>query len=176
MKDLLRLRTSLKEEIEKALNEQVKQEGASSALYLSMAGWCERKGFEKSAEFFYDQSEEERGHMLKLFRYINEVGGKAVTPPVGEVVQEFDSFRSVFEMALEQEINITDSVNRLVDKCYKAKDYSTVNFLEWFVEEQREEEAIARRCIELFDIIGEEGVGRFTIDQEIGEIKTPKEV
>lgn len=175
MKDLLRLRTSLKEDIEKALNEQVKKEAASSSLYLSMAAWCEREGFEESAKFFYHQAEEERTHMLKLFRYINEIGGKGISPAVEPVMQEFESFRSVFEIALEQEINISDSINRLTDKCFKSKDYSTANYLEWFIEEQREEEAIARRCVELFDVIGEEGIGRFTIDQEIGKVKAPKE-
>ncbi|HYG40309.1 MAG TPA: ferritin-like domain-containing protein, partial [Cytophagales bacterium] len=74
MKDLLRLRTSLTEEIENVLNEQIKLEAASSAVYLAMASWCERNGFLNSANFFFKQSDEERGHMLKIFKYVCDQG------------------------------------------------------------------------------------------------------
>jgi ferritin len=171
MKDLLRQKTSLLEEIEKALNEQVKREAISSASYLAMASWCDQAGFDNSADFFYKQSGEERNHMLKLFKYINDVGGKALTPEIPVVEHEFESLRSVFEAALQHEITITQSINMIVDKCYKARDYVTVNFLQWFLNEQIEEEYIARRALELFDVIGEEGVGLFMIDKQIKDIK-----
>lgn len=136
-----------------------------------MASWCEREGYEYSADFLYGQSDDERDHMMRIFRYINAVGGRAVTPPTEEVPQDFDTFRGVFEMVLEQEVKVSRSINHLVDKCYKAKDHTTMSFLQWFLEEQKEEEAVARRCLELFDVIGEEGIGRYTIDKEIGDVK-----
>ena len=77
----------------------------------------------------------------------------------------------MFEQALEQEITNTQSINRIVDVCYKAKDYSTVTFLQWFLQEQVEEEFIARRALELFDVIGEDGVGLYMIDKKIPDIK-----
>ena len=170
MKDLLRLRTSLTEEVEQLLNEQVKMEAASSANYLAMAAGCDRNGFDISAKFFYKQSDEEREHMLKIFKYISDLGGRAVSPTVSNVVQEFDSFKEVFESALQQEIAVTQAINRIVDRCHKVKDYTTVAFLQWFLNEQIEEEYVARRALELFEVIGEEGTGKFLIDKQIDKI------
>lgn len=170
MKDLLRLKSSLTEEIESVLNEQIKLEAKSSANYLAMAAWCDRNGLDNSANFFYKQSDEERNHMLKLFKYISDLGGRAITPEVKDIPQEFQSFKDVFEKALEQEIQVTQAINKMVDKCHKAKDFTTINFLQWFLNEQIEEEYVARRALELFDVIGEEGIGRFTIDREIPNI------
>lgn len=174
MKDLLRLRTSLSEEIETLLNEQIKVEAHSSAVYLAMSSWCNRQGFDGSAGYFLKQSGEEREHMLKLFNYINDLGGRAVSPEVTGVPQDFDSFRGVFEAALEQEIFVTQQFNRMADSCMKARDYVTFQFIQWFLKEQIEEEYVARRALELFEVIGEEGVGRFEIDKRIPKIEFEK--
>jgi ferritin len=171
MKDLLRLRTSLTEEIENVLNDQIKMEAFASASYLAMSSWCERNGFDFSADYFMKQSGEEREHMLKIFKYINDLGGRAISPNVTDVPVEFDSFRGVFELALQQEIAVTQSLHRIMDKCYKAKDYTTATFLQWFLQEQIEEEYIARRALELFEVIGEEVTGRYEIDKAIPKIK-----
>lgn len=171
MRDLVRQKTSLSEEIEKILNDQIKKEAAASANYLAMASWCDQHGFAFSTEFFYRQSEDERQHMLKFFKYVNDVGGKAMSPEVTDIPQNFNSLRAVFEQALEQEIATTQSINRIVDVCYKAKDYTTVNFLQWFLKEQIEEEFVVRRALELFDVIGEDGVGLYMIDKKIPDIK-----
>jgi ferritin len=170
MKDLLRLKTSLQEEVEALLNDQIRKEAAASSLYLSMASWCDRNGFENSADYFYKQAEEERGHMLKIFKYISDLGGTAISPEVTNIRLEFNSFREIFEEALEQEISVTQSINNIVDRCHKAKDYITVDFLGWFLKEQVEEEYVARRALELFDVIGEEGVGKWMIDKNIPKI------
>ena len=174
MKDLLRLRTSLSEEIENLLNEQIKVEAYSSSVYLAMSAWCNRHGFDGSAGFFQKQSGEEREHMLKLFNYINDLGGRAVSPEVTKIPQEFDSFRSVFEKALEQEVFVTQQFNRMADSCLKARDFVTFQFIQWFLKEQIEEEYIARRALELFDVIGEEGVGRYEIDKRVPKIEYEK--
>jgi ferritin len=175
MKDLVRLKSSLAEEIEQILNEQIKQEAIASALYLSMASWCDTHGLLNSANFYYKQSGEEREHMLKLFKYINDVGGRAISPEVTAISQDFDSLRSTFEQGLEQEIANTNSFHRIIDRCYKIKDYTTVSFLQWFLDEQVEEEYIFRRALELFDVIGTEGVGLYTIDKKIPDIKYKEE-
>jgi len=175
MKDLVRQRTSLSEEIEALLNEQIKREAFSSSLYLSMASWCDRKGFLNSADFFYRQAEEEREHMLKIFKYVADIGGVAISPDISNIQQDFESFRTVFEDTLEHEIKITQAINRIVEQCYKVKDFTTVKFMEWFLQEQFEEEYIARRAVELFDVIGVEGVGLFMIDKQIPRITFPKE-
>lgn len=171
MKDLLRLRTSLTEEIETLLNEQIKTEAHSSSIYLSMASWCNRNGFDNSAGYFEKQSGEEREHMLKIFKYINDAGGRAISPEVVNVPQEFESFRGVFEQALQQEIFVTQSFNKIADRCLKAKDFVTLQFLQWFLNEQLEEEYVARRILELFDVIGEEGTGRWQIDKTVPKVQ-----
>ena len=161
---------SLLEETEKLLNDQIKMEGSSSAYYLSMASWCEKTGYSNSADFLYAHSDEERQHMLKLFSYVNNAGGHALQPQIGGIKHEFGSLRKVFEQVLEHEIAVTHNINKIVDHCFQAKDFATFNFLQWFVTEQREEETMARRAIEIFDIIGEEGIGLWTIDMEIGKL------
>ena len=109
--------------------------------------------------------------MLKLFGYINDGGGHALQPEITGIKHEFKSLREVFELILDHEIEVTKSINDLVDQCFKVKDFTTFQFLQWFVNEQREEETLARRAVELFDIIGEEGIGLWTIDQEIGKLE-----
>jgi ferritin len=172
MKDLLRQRTSLKEQIEILLNNQVKMEAEASAKYLAMASWCDRNGYKNSAAYFLRQSDEERAHMLKIFNYLMTVGGTAISPAVPEVAQEYPTFRSVFEAALQSEISVTHSINRIVTASRAEEDYATENFLQWFVNEQIEEEDNARRALELFDVIGEEGTGRYQIDKAIGKLGT----
>lgn len=172
MKNLLRDKTSLKEDIELLLNAQAKMEADASSKYLAMASWLERNGFEKSAEYLYEQSEEERQHFLKIFKYINEVGGTAVTPVIGEVQQEFADLKSVFEAALQSEIAVTNAINRLVAQSRTNNDYMTEDFMMWYVKEQREEEKNARRALELFELIDvNSSNGLFLLDKEIAKIR-----
>ena len=170
MKEFITKNRSLLEETEALLNKQVELEGVSSAIYLSMASWCEINGYEKSSKFLYDHTEEEKMHMMKIFRYINEAGGHALHPEITGIPHDFKSLRAVFEQVLDHEIFITKSIHALVDHCQNNKDFTTFNFLQWYVIEQREEETLARRILELFDIIGEAGMGLWTIDQEIGKL------
>jgi len=170
MKEVITTNRSLTEETEKLLNKQIVMEGKSSAYYLSMASWCETKGYINSAKFLYDHADEERMHMLKIFSYINEAGGHALQPEIRDITHSFDSLRSVFQLILEHEIKVTKSIHDIVDHCFSTKDYTTFNFLQWFVTEQREEETMARRALEIFDIIGEEGMGLWYIDIELGKL------
>src|SRR5690606_17860658 len=116
----------------------------ASSSYLAKAAWCDANGFEKSAEYFYKQSEEEREHMLKIFNYINDLGGHAISPEVNRVTVEFEGFRSVFEDALEQEIAVTQSLGRIAANCLRIGDFMTFEFLQWFFKEHRDEEYKAR--------------------------------
>lgn len=171
MKDLVRLRTSLKEEIEIILNAQCKMEAEASNKYLAMASWLERNGFKQSSDYLYKQAEEERTHFLKIFKYINDVGGTAITPVLAEVPQEFKSLKSVFEIALQSEIAVSLSINKIVAKCREVNDFATEEFIMWFVKEQREEEENARRALELFDVIDvDSAAGKFLLDKEIAKI------
>ncbi|HSD06080.1 ferritin [Flavobacterium sp.] len=171
MKDLLRTNTSLSEGIEQILNLQAKIESEASNKYLAMAAWLERNGFVNTAGYLYKQAEEERQHFLKVFKYITDMGGIAITPTVGEVQQEFASFKEVFEIALQNEISVTKAINRIVAKCRAENDYATEDFIMWYVAEQREEEKNARRALELFELINEnEATGKFVLDVQIAKI------
>ncbi|MHA7877877.1 MAG: ferritin [Bacteroidota bacterium] len=170
-----RLQCFLHQETERLLNEQVGMEGRSSAQYLAMASWCDVRGHKCAAQFLYNQAEEEREHMLKLFHYINDAGGHAMYPEIVEIKHDFQSFRQIFMQVLAHEIKVTQAIHHLVDHCLTTKDFATFNFLQWFVAEQIEEEVVARRAVELFDVIGEEGIGRYTIDKEIGALKAHTE-
>jgi len=153
------------------LNQQVGMEARSSAHYLAMASWCDVQGYKCAAAFLYHHAEEEKEHMLKLFRYINDAGGHALYPVITDIQHTFPSFRQVFEQALVHEVSVTQAIHHLADHCLAIKDFSTFNFLQWFVAEQIEEEALTRRAVELFDVIGEEGIGRYTIDKALGKLR-----
>src|ERR1700761_8386416 len=171
MKDLLRIKTLISHEIESLLNQQIKKEAHSSAIYLSMASWCNRNGYDFSSEYFFKQAEEEREHQLKFYKYILDMGGNAISPDVTDIKQEYNSFREVFEDALDQEIAVTQSINNIYGRCLKVQDFVTMEFLNWYLREQREEEYKARRALELFEVIGEEGTGRWQIDKHVGQIQ-----
>ncbi|MFN3839673.1 MAG: ferritin [Cyclobacteriaceae bacterium] len=162
---------SLTKETEALLNKQIVMEGKSAAAYLSMGSWCETKGYETSSQFLFKHSDEERMHMLKLIHYVNTAGGHGLQPEITKIKHTFKSLREVFETVLHHELEVTQSINNIVDHCFKIKDFATFNFLQWYVMEQREEETLARRAVELFDLIGEEGVGLWMIDQEIGKLE-----
>ncbi|MGD9327766.1 MAG: ferritin [Cyclobacteriaceae bacterium] len=171
MKDNLSLNRSISTETEAMLNNQIMMEAQASAHYLSMASWCDVQGYSNSAKFLYGHADEERMHMMKLFHYINDAGGHALQPEITGLKHSYDSLRQVFQMILEHEIKVTQSINEIVEHCYNVKDFATLNFMQWYVSEQREEEMLSRRALELFDIIGEEGIGLWTIDQEIGKLE-----
>ena len=156
--------------IEAALNKQIAQEGFASYYYLGMASWCQLKGFDGAATFMYRQSEEERAHMLKLFHYINETGGHAYAPQIVKSPDKFKSIVDVFTLALRQEQANTKSINSLVELCLKEKDYSTFNFLQWYVAEQHEEEMVFKGILDKIDIIGTDGKGTYMIDKAIAKL------
>jgi ferritin len=147
-------------------------EAHSSSTYLSMAAWCYNQGLNGCGDFFKKQSGEERGHMLRIFDYLVDAGALPVSPAVNGIEKNFEGLRDVLVKALEQEISITQSFNHITEQCHKVKDFQTAKFLQWFLDEQLEEEQQARRCVELFDLIGTEDGGLFRIDKEIIRLKT----
>lgn len=172
---VIRLKTSLQDSVLDLLNEQMAMEAHSSATYLSMSAWCYAQGLNGCGYFFKKQSDEEREHMLKLFYYVADAGGLPVSPEVTKIERNFEGLRDVLVKALEQEISITHSFNKISDHCHKIKDYQTARFVHWYLDEQLEEEQQARRCIELYDLIGTEAGGLYKIDKEILKMKTAED-
>lgn len=167
MKDIVRQKIGINVDVMDLLNEQISKEAHSAAVYLAMASWCDHNGLVNSAEFFYKQSAEEREHMLKIFRFINENGGTAYSPEVNGINHEYNSLQEIFETALDQEIQITKSINNIVGRCRKVQDYGSENFLQWFIKEQMEEENQFRRILEMFDLMGTDGIALKLIDERV---------
>ncbi|MFT5858267.1 MAG: ferritin [Flavobacteriaceae bacterium] len=157
----------MKEQVEKALNEQILKEGQSSHFYLSMASWSEAQGLSGTSTFMYKQSEEERFHMLKLLRFVNERGGRAIIPELSKPQADFDSVLNIFELLLSHEIQVTESINNLVDVCLINKDYTTHNFIQWYLSEQLEEEAQARTILDKVRLIGDDKAGLYLFDRDL---------
>ncbi len=158
--------------VEKALNQQIALEAASSQYYLAMASWAETQGLEGVAAFLYTHSDEERMHMLKLVKYVNERGGQALIPALKEQPQKFKSVQFVFEEILKHEVLVSGSINNLVDVCQIEKDYTTQNFLQWYVSEQIEEEALSRRVLDKLKFIGNDKSGLYFFDRDLGGISS----
>lgn len=156
--------------VEKALNEQIEAEMASSQYYLAMASWAETKGFNGVSDFLYSQSDEERRHMLKLVKYINERGGQALVPAMRAQPKSFKSLTYVFEQLLAHEIEISRLINELVAICLDERDFTTQNFLQWYVSEQIEEEALARTIMDKLRLIGNDKGGLYLFDRDISSI------
>ena len=159
----------LTEKINAALNEQIAKEAYASAYYLAMASWCEQNGFVGTAHFFYLQSEEERMHMMKIFRYVNEAEGKAISPAVEQPPHEFPGYSSLFEFALEHEKKVTESIHKLTTLATELNDFRTLNLLRWFVDEQLEEENQIQIILDKLKLIKDDGVGLYMLDSELGK-------
>ncbi len=161
----------LSKTIEAALNEQIRVEAESSQFYLAMASWAETEGLNGVAGFMYDHSDEERAHMLKLVRFVNERGGKALIPALEQPPKKWNSVQDVFKQLLEHETNVTSEIHSVVDACLKEKDYTTHNFMQWYVSEQIEEEALARTILDKLNLIGNDKGGMYLFDRDLGNLR-----
>jgi len=157
----------LSKKIEKALNKQIRIEAESSQIYLAMASWSETQGYGGIAEFMYASSDEERMHMLKLVKYVNERGGHAVVTDLVQPDADFQSPRKMFETLLNHEIFVSESINELVAVTFEEKDFATHNFLQWYVAEQIEEEATARTILDKINLIADTKSGFYMFDKDI---------
>jgi len=159
----------ISKKIESLLNDQIKYELNASNFYLSMGSWCDAKGFEGTANFFYQQSDEERFHAMKIVQFINSLDGHAIAPEVKKPPENFDAYRKLFELSLEHEQQNSAAIHDLVEASLEAKDYSTYNFLHWFLDEQVEEEDMFRTIIDKLNILGDDKSGLYLLDKELGE-------
>jgi ferritin len=154
----------LKKKIEDICNRQVEREGYSSNLYLAMASWAESSGLSGVAAWMYRQSDEERVHMLKFIKYINERGGKAVIPALKKPAGDFKNVEDVFKEVLKHEEFVTGSINEIVALTLEEKDFNTHSFLQWFVMEQIEEESSARIILDKLKLVGKNNMYEFDRD------------
>ena len=157
----------LSKKIEAALNGQVAVEANSSQAYLAMASWAENNGYAGVSEFLYGHSDEERIHMLKLVKYVNERDGKAEIPAFEKPKIKFTHIKDAFKSLYEHEVAVTQSINNLVGMCLEDKDFNTHNFLQWYVSEQLEEEALAKTIIDKIKLMGSDSGAWYHFDRDI---------
>lgn len=157
----------MNKKVEKALNAQIEKEAYASQIYLSMASWAENNGLNGTAQFMYAHSDEERFHMLKLVKFVNERGGTAIIPSIAQPPSAYKNLEDLFTSLLEHEIAVTTSINDLVGLCLDERDYTTHNFIQWYVSEQLEEEALARTILDKIKLIGNDKGGMYLFDKDL---------
>ncbi|MDN3608677.1 non-heme ferritin [Vibrio ostreicida] len=152
------------------LNEQINLEFFSSNLYLQMSAWCEDKGFEGAAEFLRVHAVEEMEHMQRLFTYVSETGAMPILGSIDAPKHEFNSLGDVFRETYEHEQMITQKINTLAHVAFSSQDYSTFNFLQWYVAEQHEEEKLFKGILDKLELVGEDGKALFFIDKDLAAL------
>ncbi|MCK5775495.1 MAG: ferritin, partial [Bacteroidales bacterium] len=157
----------MKTKVIDTINAQIKAEDESSRLYFSMANWCEANGFAGSAAYLYAHADEERMHMVKLVKYLNERGATVKTQALVEPQNNWDSLKDVFKEVLSHEELVTGLINNLFEICMEEKDYLTSNFLQWYIQEQVEEESSARTVLDQLELAGNSQGGMFHFDKEM---------
>ena len=152
------------------LNEQINLEFYSSNVYLQMSSWCSKHGYEGAAAFLLRHADEELEHMQKLFKYVSETSGMPLLGKIDAPKNDYKSLKEVFETTLEHEKFITSKINELVEVTFANKDYSTFNFLQWYVAEQHEEEKLFNSIIDKFNLVGEDGRSLYFIDRDLATL------
>lgn len=158
--------------VESALNDQIQKEEYSSRLYLAMAIWAEVSGYPGAAAFLYEHADEERMHMMKLVHFINDRGGKTQLKEMEVPPLKYKSVLDVFTQIKEHEEYITESINNLYGITVDERDYTTGNFLQWYITEQIEEESLFNTILDKIQLVGTDKSGMFHIDKELDGMTT----
>ncbi|MGE9551729.1 non-heme ferritin [Erwinia amylovora] len=149
------------------LNDQLNLEFFSANLYLQMSAWCADKGFEGAAAFLREHSVEEMQHMQRLFNYLSDTGAMPVLGTIAAPPVTFNSLNEVLQQAYEHEQLITAKINELVHAAMTTQDYSTFNFLQWYVAEQHEEEKLFKSVLDKLALVGSSGEALFFVDKDL---------
>ena len=151
-----------------ALNEQINKEMFSAYLYLSMSAYFDSKNLAGMSQWMKMQSEEENLHAMKFYDFLLRIGGKVKLAAIDAPQIEWESAQKVFEDSLEHERFISKSIHTLMDLAIEEKDHPTKSFLQWFVDEQVEEEDNVQQIVENFNLLGDSKGGLFMLDRELG--------
>jgi ferritin len=158
----------LNEVVQEAINEQINNELFSMYSYLSMSAYCEHKLFRGCAHWMRLQSQEEYGHAMRLYDFLIVRQGRVKLRPVAQPQIEFSSLPDVFEKALEQEQTVTGQINALYELAFKEKAFAALVELEWFINEQVEEEKTARDIVYKFQLVKDDPAALLDLDRELG--------
>ncbi len=158
----------INKKVEEVLNKQVNAELWSAYLYLSMSAWCESRGFKGFANWMRVQFHEETSHALKIYDYVISRSGEIKLQPIAAVKTSWDSLLNMFEETYEHECKVTNLINDCYEVALAEKDYATTTMLQWFINEQIEEESNALEIIDVLKITGEKSGGIFYLDKKLG--------
>jgi len=161
----------LSKKLEGAVNEQIKNELYSAYLYLAMAAHCEHKNFKGFANWLKIQAKEEVAHAMRLYGFVNDRGGKVVLSAIDQPPAEYQSLTEIFEKVLNHEKGVTTKINHLYELAKEENDYPLQVHLQWFIDEQVEEEKNPAEILAMLQLIGESGSGIMMLDHELGERK-----
>ena len=153
--------------VEELLNEQIVAEIYSANLYLSMSAWLRDKNLDGYANWFYVQYKEEMDHSLIIYNFILNAGGKVKLGAIDAPPETFKDLKEVLKKTLAHEQLITSSIYNIVDVARNVKDFKTVQFLDWFIQEQVEEEDNSSTNIGRLELFGNDAMGLHTLDQEM---------
>ncbi len=153
--------------LEDAINKQINEELYSEYIYLSMAAYFNDEGLDGFANFFVVQAQEERFHAMKFFNYLFERGGRVILEQINKPESDFGNPQNAFKEALKHEQFITKCINDLMDLAIKENDHSAKSFLQWYVDEQVEEEDSMNKILSKFDKIGDHGHGILMLDSQL---------
>jgi ferritin len=151
--------------LESALNEQIKHELYSSYFYLAMSAWSASNNLSGAAKWLAMQAKEEQGHALKIYEFILDRGGKVTLQAISQPPATYTSLLDVFQQVQKHETDVTTLVNRLYETACRENDYPTQFFLQWFVNEQVEEEKTAAGIVAILQSVGVQGAALFQIDR-----------
>lgn len=157
----------LTKRMEKELNAQINAEYWSAYFYLSMSAYLDNKGLAGAASWFRVQYQEEISHALKFFDYIVERGGRVNLMPIPEVPKEWNGIIDIFEETLKHEQKVTTLINNLMDIAIEERDHAAKSFLQWYVDEQVEEESGVQTIIDQLKMVEGKGNGLFMIDKDL---------
>lgn len=154
--------------LKKLLTDQVYLEANASSNYLAMASWCEITGYTGAATYFFNQSDEERQHMLKIIHFLNGRGMSVQIQGTKAPQITYKSLESILKMALKNEQAVTAAISKIVDCASKEKNHIIFTFLQWFVTEQMHEEEKFETILQKFDLIGRDKLAINEIDKMLG--------
>jgi ferritin len=153
--------------VEAALNDQIKHEIYSSYLYLSMSAYCEAANLAGAAHWMRTQSREEYGHAMKFYGYVHDQAGRVTLQALAQPPAEWTSLLDLFQQVLDHERKVTTLIQNLYALAFKESDYATQSFLQWFINEQVEEEKNATQIVEQLKMIGHSGQALFMMDRHL---------
>ncbi|HNQ43042.1 MAG TPA: ferritin [Candidatus Cloacimonadota bacterium] len=159
----------ISKKLEKAINEQINKELYSEYLYISMQAWFANQNLDGMATWMDAQGKEERFHAMKFFNYLIGRGGKVALKPIEGPQVDFDNPLKAFTVAYKHEQFVSKSINDLMDLAIKENDHAAKSFLQWYVDEQVEEEASVDKIVAQLKMVGDNGQGIMMIDRELGQ-------